>query len=151
MGILEGEEKGRPTEFIAGLIPKLFGASNFTKPVMVDRAHRIPVPKPMDANRPRSIIARIRFYQEKELIIRLSQQQQVNYNGNQVYVYPDYTVEVTAQRRGFREIIQALREREVQNTLCFPAKLHVPYNDQVKVFTSPGDVKSFIEQELKKK
>lgn len=117
---------------------------------MVDRAHHITVPKPTDANRPRSIIARIHFYQEKELIIRLSWQQQVNYNGNRVYVYLDYTAEVMVQRGGFREVIQALREREVKYTLRFPAKFHVPYNDQVKLFTSPGDVKSFIEQELKK-
>lgn len=150
MGIPEGEEKGRPTEFIAGLIPKLFGASNFTQPVTVDRAHRIPVPKRTDVNKPRSIIARIHFYQEKELILWLSQQQQVNYNGNRVYVYPDYTAEVMAQRRGFREVTQALREREVKYTLRFPAKLHVYHNEQVKVFTSPGDVQSFIEQEFKK-
>lgn len=150
VGIPEDEEKGRTTDFIAGLIPKLLGVSSFAKPVIVDRAHRIPVPKPTDVKRPRSIIARIHFYQEKELILRLSRQQQMIYNGQRIYVYPDYTAEVMAQRRGFREVTQALREREVKYSLCLPAKLHVQHNDQVKVFPSPGDVKSFIESELKK-
>lgn len=99
LGIPEDEEKGRPTELIAELLPKLFGSSNFAKPVMVVRAHCIPVPKPMDVNRPRGIIARIHFYQEKELIPRLSRQQQVKYNGNRVHIYPDYTAEVMTQRR----------------------------------------------------
>nr|WPK86705.1 NLRC3-like protein 46 [Sebastes schlegelii] len=130
VGIPEDEEKGRTTEFIAGLIPKLLGVSSFAKPVIVDRAHRIPVPKPTDVKRPRSIIARIHFYQEKELILRLSRQQQMIYSGQRIYVYPDYTAEVMAQRRGFREVTQALREREVKYSLCFPAKLHVQHNDQ---------------------
>lgn len=106
------------------------------------------MPKPTDAKRPWSIIARIHFYQEKELILRLNRQQQVNYNGHRVYIYPDYTAEVMAQRRGFQEVTQALREREVKYTLRFPAKLRVHYNNQVKVFTSPADVTSFIEHEL---
>nr|WPK86597.1 NLRC3-like protein 60 [Sebastes schlegelii] len=134
VGIPEDEEKGRTTEFIAGLIPKLLGVSSFAKPVIVDRAHRIPVPKPTDVKRPRSIIARIHFYQEKELILRLSRQQQMIYSGQRIYVYPDYTAEVMAQRRGFREVTQALREREVKYSLCFPAKLHVQHNDQ-KILT----------------
>ena len=32
VGITEGEEKGRPTEFVSNLIPKLLGDDNFTKP-----------------------------------------------------------------------------------------------------------------------
>lgn len=92
VGILEGEEKGRPREFIAGLIPKLLGVSNFAQSVLVDRANCVPVPKPTDAKRSWSIIARIHFYQEKEFILRLYS-----------------TAEVMAQRRGFREVTQALR------------------------------------------
>lgn len=70
------------------------------------------------------------------------------YNGHRVYVYPDYTAEVMAQRRGFHEVTHALRKREVKYTLRFPGKLHVHHNDQVKVFTSQGDVKSFIDHVL---
>ncbi len=44
VGIPEGEERGRPTEYITDLLPKLLGASNFGKPVTVDQAHRICCP-----------------------------------------------------------------------------------------------------------
>ncbi|KAM4573726.1 uncharacterized protein l1td1 [Odontesthes bonariensis] len=40
VGIKEGEENGRPTEFVSRLIPELLGRDNFTKPVKIDRAHR---------------------------------------------------------------------------------------------------------------
>lgn len=150
VGIPEDEEKGKPTDFVTELIPKLLGVSNFAKPVIVDRAHRIPVPKPTEDKKPRSIIARIHFYQQKELILRLSRQQQMTYNGRRVFIFPDYTAEVMAQRRGFRQVIQALKEREVKFTLRFPAKLYVHNNDQVKVFTSPGEAMSFIEHDMKR-
>ena len=146
LGLPEGEESGRPTEFIAGLLPKLLGANNFAKPVRLDRAHRIPVPKPTDRKRRRSIIARINFFQEKELILRLSRQQ-LMYNNHRVYIFPSsHTAEVMEQRRGFREVTQVLREREVKYSLRFPAKLHVHYKEQVTVFTSPQDALSFIKQ-----
>lgn len=34
-----GEEKGRPTEFLSDLIPKLLGGDSFTKPLVIHRAH----------------------------------------------------------------------------------------------------------------
>lgn len=149
VGIPEGEESGRPTEFVTGLIPKLFGASNLSKPVTVDRAHRVPLPRRnMDTKRPRTIIARIHFYQEKELLLRLSRNQELIYNGLRVFVFPDYTAEVTAQRRAFREVMNILREKAITFTLRYPARLHVQYNDQVKVFTSPTGAETFIKKDL---
>lgn len=149
VGIPEGEESGRPTEFVTGLIPKLFGASNFPKTVTVDRAHRVPLPRRnMDAKRPRTIIARIHFYQEKEQLLRLSRNQELVYNGLRVFVFPDYTAEVTAQRRAFREVMNILREKKIAFTLRYPARLHVQNNDQVKVFTSPTDAENYIKKDL---
>lgn len=40
VGVAEKEENGRPTEFIAELLPKLLGVENFTKPIVIDRAHK---------------------------------------------------------------------------------------------------------------
>ncbi|KAK7907124.1 hypothetical protein WMY93_015736 [Mugilogobius chulae] len=146
VGIPEGEEKGRPTEFVMSLIPKLFGENSFTKPVTVDRAHRVPLcsgGRTGGTQRPRSIIARIHFYQEKQLLIRLSREQKPTYNGVRVYVYPDYTAEVMALRRAFGEVTNTLREKGIQFVLHFPARLHVNYNDQYDHIPGPPR-KSFL-------
>lgn len=71
------------------------------------------------------------------------------YNDQLIYICPDYTVEVIAQRRDFHKVTSALRAKEMKYSLRFPAKLHVHYKGQVKVFTFSQDAKSFIEQELK--
>lgn len=149
VGIPEGEEGGRPTEFVTKLIPTLFGENNFPNPVTVDRAHRVPLPRrSLDPKRPRTIIARIHFYQEKELLLRLSRSQELTYNGARVFMFPDYTAEVMEQRRAFREVMKTLRAKEIQFTLRYPARLQVKYNDQVKIFTSPAEAETFIKTEL---
>lgn len=148
LGIPEGEEKGRPTEFVSDLIPKLLGDDNFTKPVVIDRAHRIQQPKPPEGSRPRMIIARVHLTQEKEKILRLGRQCSMEYEGNRVLIFPDYTAEVMEQRRNFREVLQLLREKEIRHSLRFPARLHIHRQGQVKTFNDPDEAKTFINQKL---
>lgn len=68
VGIKEGEENGRPTEFVTRLILELLGRDNFTKPVKIDRAHRSLRAKPLMNERPRIIIARV--HNDRDLLIR---------------------------------------------------------------------------------
>lgn len=146
--IPEGEEKGTPTEFICALIPKLLGESHFQKPVIINCAHRTQQPKPAEGARPRTFIARVHHYQEKEMIIRLGRQQTLEYNGQQVLIFPDYTAEVMEQRSGFHEVMQDLREMTIKHSLRFPAKLHLQHNGQQRIFTSPGEAKRFVDKEI---
>lgn len=148
IGVPEGEEKGRPTEFVSNLIPKLLGDDNFTKPVVIDRAHRTQQPKPPEGSRPRMIIARVHLTQEKEKILRLGRQSSMEYEGNRILIFPDYTAEVMEQRRSFREVLQLLREKEIRHSLRFPARLHIHHRGQVKVFDHPDEAKTFINQKL---
>ncbi|KAI4904740.1 hypothetical protein NFI96_002270 [Prochilodus magdalenae] len=71
IGVPEGAEGTRPTDFVAELLPKLLGEENFNLPLVVDRAHRSLQPRPADGARPRPIIARIHLFQVKEKIMQL--------------------------------------------------------------------------------
>lgn len=116
VGRQEGEEKGRPTEFITGIIPEaVWGPATSPSPVVVDGGGgwwwHCPNPRTDHGVSSPGFTSP----QDKETILLLSRQQQVNCNGSLVCVYhPDYTVEVTVQRSSFREASQALREWEVK-------------------------------------
>lgn len=69
VGIPEDEEKGRPTEFVSNLIPKLLGDNNFPRAAVINR----------DASGPHAIIARVHLAQEKEKILRLGRQRSMDY------------------------------------------------------------------------
>ncbi|KAI4889417.1 hypothetical protein NFI96_008496, partial [Prochilodus magdalenae] len=71
IGVPEGAEGTRPTDFVAELLPKLLGEENFNLPLVVDRAHRSLQPRPADGARARPIIARIHLFQVKEKIMQL--------------------------------------------------------------------------------
>lgn len=148
LGIPEGEEKGRPTEFVSNLIPKLLGDDNFAKPVVIDRVHRIQQPKPPEGSRPRMMIARVHLTQDKEKILRLGNQRSLEYEGNRILIFPDYSAEVMEQRRRFREALQLLRGKEIRYSLRFPARLHIDQEGQVKTFNDLDVAKTFINPKL---
>lgn len=107
VGIQEGAEEGRPKDFVSRPIPELLGKGLFTHPVRVDRAHHSLQPKPAAGA---IICAHIHHFQVRELILRHSRQQSIEYKGHKVLIFPDYTSEVTTQHSAFRDIMQALRD-----------------------------------------
>lgn len=144
VGIKEGEEKANPTDFVTRLIPQLLGQSNFSKPIKIDRAHRSLKPKPQDNERPRVIIAKVHNDCDVSKILRLSRQQApLNYQGSRVFIFPDYTAEVSSQRQAFNNVKKRLTDSGAKCSLRFPAKLQVVYNSEVKVFNTPADAERF--------
>lgn len=120
IGLHEHEEGGNPTEFVEALIPKLLGNGSFRSPVVIDRPHRTLRPPPTAGANPRTIIARVHFYRDKELILRLRRERQLEYKGHKVLIFPDYTPEVMRQWREYTESLRMLPELKVEHSLLFP-------------------------------
>lgn len=97
VGIPEQEEGGKPTEFIEALIPQLLEKENFQSPVVINRVHQILRLPPPGGAKPRAFIDWVHFYWEKELILRLRRTRQLEYKGNKVLIFPDYTPEEMRQ------------------------------------------------------
>ncbi|KAJ8348990.1 hypothetical protein SKAU_G00275790 [Synaphobranchus kaupii] len=149
VGIPEREEGNKPAEFIAALIPKLLGEDNFQSSVIIDRAHRTLRSTPPEGAEPRAIIARVHFFQETELILRLRRARELEYKGNKVLIFPDYTPEVMRQRRKCNEVSSALRELKVEHSLLFPARLRIKNKGEFKAFTEPDEAMTFVNTDLK--
>lgn len=144
VGIKEGEENGRPTEFVSRLVPELLGQDNFTRPVKIDRAHRSLRAKPLANERPRIIIARVHNDSDLVSILRLSRQQApLQYHGERVSIFPDYTAEVSSRRQAFTAVRKRLMDAGAKCSLRFPARLQVAHNNTVKIFDSPADAERF--------
>lgn len=144
VGIKEGAENSYPTEFVSRLIPELLGRDNFTKPVKIDRAHRSLRPKPLADEPARTIIARVHNDGYLVRILRLGREQApLQYHGERVSIFPDYTAEVSSQRQAFNTVRKKLIDAGAKCTLRFPVKLQVVYNNSVKIFDSPVDAERF--------
>lgn len=144
VGLPEKVENGRPTEFLIKFIPDLLGASNFSKPLEVDRAHRLGRQLGEDA-RPRVMIARIHHFQMKEKILQLARQQfPLRYEGRPIHIFPDLPAEIMKQRQAFNDVRKQLRSAGVRSGFIYPARLRVTHGTTDKVFSSPEEMEAFI-------
>ena len=70
------------------LLPKLLGDEHFDKSIEVDHAHRSLAPAKYGKSR--AIIAKLHYFQIKELVLRLSwEKAPLQYEGRPVFIFPD--------------------------------------------------------------
>lgn len=151
LGVPEGTEQGNPTKFVADLLHGVLGGpGGLEKPPVLERAHRAAAPVPPVGGRPRPFIARIHHYQEKERIQRLAREKvRLEFQGKQIFIFPDYSADLSRRRAAFNEVKGALKKKEgVRYGLLYPARLRVSFNGDTRVFDSPAAVKDFIDSKF---
>ncbi|KAL6461401.1 hypothetical protein MHYP_G00295450 [Metynnis hypsauchen] len=124
IGVPEGLEGPRPTSFMESLLLDVFGSDSFTKPPAIDCAHRSLAPMPKQHKPPRPMIVRLHHFQTRERIFQLAREKgQLQFQGNGIHIYPDFSADVARRRAAFTAIKPHLREAGVEYGLLFPARL----------------------------
>uniref|UniRef100_A0A3Q1FL37 L1 transposable element RRM domain-containing protein n=1 Tax=Acanthochromis polyacanthus TaxID=80966 RepID=A0A3Q1FL37_9TELE len=115
VGIPEGLEGARATEFLPTL----------------DRAHRIPRPKPGDGGPPRAFIVRVTsFHQRNEILCKAGAITPLIHNGKRISVFPDCTSAVAKMRAAFTTVKKDLCSCPgVKFGLFYPAVLRITLPD----------------------
>lgn len=126
VGLPESVEDPQPTAFFSQLLVEVFGDRVLSSPPELDRAHRIPMPKPGPDGRPRPIIIRFHRFQIKELVMREARKRgTVEYRGHKLRLYEDYSADVLKKRAEYRDVMAKLYKKGLRPSLLFPAKLRV--------------------------
>lgn len=149
VGVPEGVEGPRPTDFIAQLLQDLLGLNE--KPLL-DRAHRTLREQPSGGNPPRPFVARIHFFHVRNLILqRAGEASPLLYKGKRVSVFPDYTSSVAKKRAAFTTVKRNLRScPDVKFGLLYPAVLKVTMPDgSSHRFEDPIAATDFINKNCK--
>ncbi|CAI5663137.1 unnamed protein product [Oreochromis niloticus] len=99
LGLEEGVEDGRPTEFFADLLCEVFGKERLPTRPEIDRTHRIPAAKPAPGQRLCPVIIRLHRYQVKDhLILEARRGGKLEYHGRQIRMVEDYCLEVLSKQ-----------------------------------------------------
>lgn len=149
IGVPEGVEGPRPTDFIAQLLQDLLGLNE--KPLL-DRAHRTLREKPSGGGPPRPFVARIHFFHVRNLILqRAGEASPLLYKGKRVSVFPDYTSSVAKKRAAFSTVKRNLRScPDVKFGLLYPAILRVTMPDgSSHRFEDPTTATDFVNKNCK--
>lgn len=156
IGIPEGAEGADPVAYMSKFFADVLGADVFQSPPLLDRAHRIG-PKPPNPNaeglKPRVVIVRFHYYQDKERAWRwgIVNKKQLTHAGRKVYIFPDFNASVAKKRAAFTDVRRRLKERDVQFSLRFPAQLRIDHGNEKLSFNSPRDAQSWIDSKFPSK
>lgn len=146
IGVPEGAEGSRPTDFIASLLQDLLGLE--AKPLL-DRAHRTLRAKPKQGEPPRPIVIRVNRFPDRNLILqRASKASPLMFNGRRIHIFPDFVPTVAKQRAAFAAVKKELRDHPgVRFGLRYPATLLITLpSGQEKRFENPDSAMDFVKK-----
>ena len=94
---------------------------------------------------PRHIIITLPKIKEKERILKMAREKErVIYKGVPIRLSADFSKETSQARRGWREVLKVMKDKDLHPSLLYPAKLSFRMEGQVKCFPDKVKLKEFI-------
>ena len=96
-------------------------------------------------NTPRHIIITLPRIKQKERILEAAREKDtVTYKGAPIRLSADFSKEILQARRGWKEVFQVMKGRDLHPRLLYPAKLSFRVKGQIKCFSDKVKFKEFI-------
>lgn len=148
VGVPEGAEGGRPTEFIAQLLMDSLGLEELP---LLDRAHRTLQSKPSDGKPPRPFVIRVHFFHVRNDILRRASEAPLLHQGKRLFLFPDYTSSVAKKCAAFTDVKRLLHSCPgVKFGLRFPTILKITLpGGATHNFEDPATAMDFVKLNLK--
>ena len=105
------------------------------------------VPKTLDPRRnsPRHIIITLPKIKDKERILKAAREKEtVTYKGVPTRLSADFSKETLQARRGWKEVFQVMKGKDLHPRLFYPTKLSFRMEGQIRCFPDKVKLKEFI-------
>ena len=108
------------------------------------------VPKKLDPKRntPKYIIIKLPKIKNKEKILKVRRKERVTYKGVPIRLSADFSKETMQARRGWKEVFEVMKGKDLHPRLLYPAKLSLKMEKQIKCFPDNVKLKEFIISKL---
>ena len=111
----------------------------------VQEALRVPKMLHTKRNTPRHIIITLPEIKEKERIWKAAREKDtVTYKRVPIRLSADFSKETLQARRGWKEVFQVMKGKDLHPRLLYPAKLSFRMEGQIKCFSDKVKLKEFI-------
>ena len=143
----EGEEEEQEIENLLENImkdnfPNLVKEMDFQE---VQEAQRIPKKLDPWKHTPRHFIITLPKINNKERILKAAREKErVTYKGISIRLSADFSKETLQARRGWKEVFQVMKGKDLHLRLLYPAKLSFRMEGQIKCFPDKVQLKEFI-------
>ena len=96
-------------------------------------------------NTPRHIVIKLPKIKDKERILEAARvKDTVTYKGVPIKLSADFSIETLQARRGWKEVFQVMKGKDLHPRLLYPAKLSFRMKGQRKCFPDKVKFKEFI-------
>ena len=143
----EGEEEEQEIENLFEQImkenfPNLAKEIDFQE---VQEAQRVPHKLDPRKHTPRHIIIILAKIKDKERILKAAREKEtVTYKGVPIRLSADLSKETLQARRGWKEVFQVMKGKDIHPRLLYPAKLSFRMEGQIECFPDKVNLKEFI-------
>ena len=111
----------------------------------VQEAQRVPKQLDPRRNTPRHIIITLPKIKEKERILEAAREKDtVTYKGVPIRLSADFSKGTLQARRGWKEVFEVMKGKDLQPRLLYPANLSFRMEGQIKCFPDKVKLKEFI-------
>lgn len=118
----------------------------FTKLFAIERAHRIPGRVPPKGAPPRSMIAKVLHFRDRENILRAARTgPEMSFDGYRISIYPDFSAVTQKQRASFQPVKKRLRDLNLIYSVLYPATLRIVENGKTYFFTNPTEALEWLD------
>ena len=146
-GVPEKAEGPSTDLFVEDLITQGLQPRGLSKFFGVERAHRVPGKRPPPGAPPRTIIARIFNFRDRDIILQEARvAPPVTYQNTNIGLFPDFTMQVQKLRRTFTELKKELRSQNIRYAMLFPAKLRIADGTKTHFFLTPEEGWTWLEK-----
>ena len=142
----EGEEEEQEIENLFEQIMENFPSlAKEIKLPEVQGAQKVPKKLDPRRNTPRHIIITLPKIKDKERILEAAREKEtVTYKGVPIRLSADFSKETLQARRGWKEVFQVMKGKDLHPRLLDPAKLSFRMEGQIKCFSDKVKLKEFI-------
>ena len=111
----------------------------------VQEAQRVPKKLDPKKHTPRHIIITLPKIKNKERFLKASRREErVTYKGVPIRLSADFSKETFQARRGWKEVFQVMKDKDLHPRLLYPAKLSFRMEGQIKCFSDKVKLREFI-------
>lgn len=146
VAIPEESEGTDPPSFLENLLITSFGRAELYTSFVVERAHRLAAKPPPQGAPPRTFIAKMLNFRDRDTVLRLTRTKgNIPFKNGEIKVFPDFSAEVQKKRAQFTEAKRQLRIRHYSYAMLFPARLCIVGEDRAHFFDTLEAVFSWLE------
>ena len=110
----------------------------------VQEAQRVPKKLDPRRNTPRHIIIILPKIKQERILEAAREKDTVTYKGVPIRLSADFSKETLQARRGWKEVFQVMKGKDLHPRLLYPAKLSFRMEGQIKCFPDKVKLKEFI-------